>query len=210
MGVVSYSEAEKLLSQYGIKTPLGRLAKTKEEAISFAKKSGFPVAMKVSSDNILHKTDVNGVILNIRKMSELEDSYDEMSKKFGMQAINGFIIQRMYSGHSIIIGMKRDRQFGPVIAFGSGGIFVELIKDVSYRIAPVSVKEAELMIRETKLFPILEGFRGGIKADVKKIAEMVSKVSLLSMKNKDILEIDLNPVIVNEKEAVVVDARLVR
>lgn len=210
MGTFSYSETEKMLSKHGIKLPLSKLTKSKEEAISFAKKVGFPLALKVNSDNILHKTDVNGVKLDIKKMYELEDAYEEMSKRFNKQEINGFLLQKMHQGHSIIIGMKRDKQFGPVIVFGLGGIFVEIIKDVSYRIAPITFKDAEEMIREIKMFPILAGARGNVKANLRLLSEVLVKISSLALKEKDILEIDLNPVIVNDKEAVAVDARLVR
>ena len=210
MGTLSYSETEKLLSKHYIKRPIGKLVKSKEEAISFAKKAGFPLVMKVNSDKITHKTDVNGVRLGIKKMNELEDAYEDMSRKFNKEEINGFLLQKMHDGHSVLVGMKRDKQFGPVIVFGFGGIYVELLKDVSYRIAPINVKEAEDMIHETKMYAALEGLRGGIKADIKNLAELIVRVSSLSMKNKDIHEIDLNPVIVNDKEAVAVDARIVR
>ena len=210
MGVLSYSERERLLSKYGIKKPTGRLVKTKNEAVSLARKIGFPLVLKVNSSRIIHKTDVNGVKLNINNLKELESCYNEMAGKFKNQDVNGFLLQKMYEGHAVIIGMKRDKQFGPVIVFGFGGIFVELVKDVSYRVAPINIKEAEEMIHEIKMFPVLDGFRGGIKADIQKITELIVKVSNLVMNNKDIQELDFNPVIVNDKEAIPVDARIVK
>lgn len=208
MGVLSYSETCKILSRYGIRQPVSRLVKSKSEAISFAKKVGYPLVMKVNSRKIIHKTDVNGVRLGIKSKEELEDCYKEMSYRFRNIELEGFILQKMYGGHYVIIGMKRDKQFGPVIVFGFGGIFVELIKDVSYRIAPVSIADAEEMIQEIKLYPALEGARNGIKANTKKLAEIIVKVSKMAMKEKDIHELDLNPIIVNQIEAVAVDARI--
>ena len=210
MDTLSHHEAGKLLASFGIHIPQGRLIKSKNEAVLLAKKIGFPVVLKVSSKKILHKTDVNGVILGINDIHSLESAYDQMSRKFNTGDISGFILQKMHFGHNVIVGMKRDRQFGPIIIFGLGGIYVELIKDISYRIAPIKVNEAMQMISEIKMFPALNGARGGIKADIKKLAELISRLSILSIRNPGISEIDLNPVIVNEKEAVAVDARLVR
>lgn len=210
MGALSYHEAGKLLSAYGIKMPLGRLVRSKNEAVLLARKIGFPVTLKVSSEKILHKTDVNGVMLDIKSENELESAYEVMSGRFSAKDISGFILQKMLFGHNVIIGMKRDRQFGPVIIFGMGGIFVEEIKDISYRIAPIKVNEAMQMVNEIKMFPVLNGARNGIKADVRKLADLISRLSVLAMKNPGISEIDLNPVIVNKNEAVAVDARIVR
>jgi len=210
MGILSYSETCKMLAKYKIQQPISRLVKTKSDAISFAEKVGYPLVLKVNSKKIIHKSDVNGVRMGIKTKKELEDCFEEMTYRFKHIELDGFVLQKMYDGHQVIIGMKRDKQFGPVIMFGFGGVFVEIIKDVSYRIAPVNILEAETMIREIKLFRALEGARNGIKADTRKLAEIIVKVSNMSMQNKDIFELDLNPVIANEMEAIAVDARIIK
>lgn len=210
MVMLPYSETCKMLAKYRIQQPVSKLVKSKSEALSFAAKAGYPLVMKVNSKKIIHKTDVNGVKMGIKSKKELKDCYEEMAYRFKHMESDGFILQKMYEGHQVIIGMKRDRQFGPVIMFGFGGIFVEIIKDVSYRIAPISIQEAEEMIREIKLFRALEGSRNGVKADIRKIADIIVKVSKLAMQNNDVFELDLNPVIVNEMEAIAVDARIIR
>ncbi len=209
MGALSYNKAGRILSEFGILRPLGRIVKSRAEAVMVAKNIGFPVALKIHSETILHKTDVGGVILGIKDIPSLESAYSEMSGKFNARGFSEFILQKMHSGHSVIIGMKRDRQFGPVIVFGMGGIYVELIKDASYRIAPVSVGEAMGMVSEIRMFPILDGARGTVKADTKKLAELISRLSAMSIKRPEIKEIDLNPVIVNDKEAIAVDVKVI-
>lgn len=199
-----------LLKKYGIPLPAAREVKTKQEAVDAAKAIGFPVVLKIVSKTILHKTDVGGVKLGIQNELQLREALEEMQKRIPAKDIGGFLVQKFYDGHYVLIGMKRDSQFGPVAAFGLGGIFVEIMKDVSFRVAPITEKDAEDMMREIKAYPILEGARGGIKANLPLLASILVSVSKMSMENPELKEIDLNPVVVNAKEAVAVDVRIIR
>jgi len=199
-----------LIKKYGIPSPIAREVKTKQEAVDAAKQIGYPVVLKIHSPTILHKTDVGGVKLCIQNELQLREAFEQMQKKIPAKDILGFVVQKFYEGHYALIGMKRDSQFGPVIAFGMGGIFVEIMKDVSFRVAPISEKDAEEMMKEVKAYPILEGARGGIKANKGILVEILLAVSKISMENPEIKEIDLNPVVVNEKNAVAVDVRIIR
>lgn len=198
------------LKKYGIPLPAAKEVKTKQEAVDAARQTGYPVVLKIVSKTILHKTDVGGVKLEIQNELQLREALEEMQKKIPAKDIEGFLVQKFYDGHYVLIGMKRDSQFGPVIAFGLGGIFVEIMKDVSFRVAPINEKDAEEMMKEIKAYPILEGARGGIKADKKLLVEILLAVSKMAMENPEIDEIDLNPVVVNGKEAVAVDVRIIK
>ena len=203
---LGYQETERLLRKYKIHTPLSRLVSSKKELFEALEKIKFPIAMKVYSDRILHKTDVKGIILGVDTKEEAVKAFDQLMRIKDAEAVH---MQRMHEGHHVLIGMKRDSQFGPVIAFGLGGIFVNVMKDVSFRIAPITQHDANEMMREIKAYPILSGFRGGKKADFQLLRNILMAVSKLSMDNNEIDELDLNPVIVNEKEAVAVDARFI-
>ena len=207
MRKLNEKETARILRNYKIPLPKAGLAKGKEEVLAIARKIGFPVVMKITSKTILHKTDVGGVKLNLKNLKEVARAYDNLIK---ISRIDGISVQKMYEGHKVIIGMKRDSQFGPVIAFGLGGIFVEVIKDVSLRIAPLTKSLCQEMIKEIKSYPILAGARGTEKVNMNKLIEILMKVSSLAMKHPEIKELDFNPVIVNKKEAVVVDARLIK
>lgn len=199
-----------LIRKYGIPLPIAKEVKTKQEAVDAAKHIGFPVVLKIVSKTILHKTDVGGVKLGIMSELQLREALEEMQKKIPAKDIHGFLIQKFYDGHYVLIGMKRDSQFGPVVAFGLGGIFVEIMKDVSFRVAPITEKDAEEMMAEVKAYPILEGARGGIKANKGLLVDILLAVSKMAMENPEIKEIDLNPVVVNEKQAVAVDVRIIK
>ena len=198
MKQLEFKKSLELLKKYHIDCANSRFIESEKEL----DKIKYPIAMKVADDEIVHKSDVGGVIIGIRDKKDAIDSFKKL-KKIG----NDIIIQDMKKGNEIVIGMKRDSQFGPVIMFGLGGIFVEAIKDVSFRVCPTGKREAMDMIRETKVYNILKGMRGEKSANINAIIDMITKVSELSLKEKKINEIDLNPVIVNNKEAVVVDAR---
>jgi acyl-CoA synthetase (NDP forming) len=210
--LLSFDKTQKLLSQYKIPFIKSRLAKNKLEALRFGELIGYPVVLKIVSSEILHKTDINGVKLNIKNPGELKKSFDEIIKSIKQKApkakVEGVLVQKQKEGTEIIIGTKRDPVFGPVIMFGLGGIFVEVFKDVSFRLAPITEKEAKEMIKEIKGYKILAGFRGRKPVNLKKLAEILVNLSKLIQKEKNIKEIDLNPVIVNEIEAMVVDAKI--
>ncbi|MFX0023572.1 MAG: acetate--CoA ligase family protein, partial [Candidatus Hermodarchaeota archaeon] len=187
------------------------------EAIEFANKIGYPVVAKLMSPDIIHKTDAKVIKLDIKSDDELSLAYEEIlanGKSYKSDAsISGVNIQKMAKDGvaEIIIGAVRDKNFGPVLMFGFGGIFVEIFKDVSYRVCPISKEEAERMVRSIKAFPLLNGYRGQSKGDIDKLTDVMLKCCTLLSENPHIVELDLNPVIVFEtgKGIMVVDARII-
>ncbi|MFB6491300.1 MAG: acetate--CoA ligase family protein [Thermoproteus sp. AZ2] len=207
-------EAFELLRAYSIPTPDYGIARDEGEARSIAEKIGYPVAVKVVSRQIVHKTDVGGVALGISSPQELERACAAIKASVKAKApyadIEGFLIQRMVpAGLELIIGAVYDDIFGHVIAFGLGGIFTELFRDVSMRLAPVDEDEAWRMVKEVKAYRLLQGYRGMPPRDVHAIVDILVKFSRLIVENPEIKEADLNPVIaLSEGEgAYVVDAR---
>jgi acyl-CoA synthetase (NDP forming) len=210
MKILTEHEAKKVLSKYGILVTQGSIAKSADEAFRLASSIGFPVAMKISSPDISHKSDVGGVVLNIKK-EDVKAAYSDMisnvRKAVPGANIEGVLVQQMApSGHEVIVGIKKDAQFGHALMFGLGGIFVEIYKDVSFRVTPIDKKEALEMISEIKGYPILKGIRGRKPADIDAVADVLVSVSELAQK-ENIVELDINPLIVGEKGAVAVDAR---
>lgn len=207
-----FNEAAMLLSKYGLHA-VGNFVDKSQNLKRYHDKIAFPWAMKVMSEQVIHKTDAGGVVLNITSVAEAEAAWDKASKeisvKFPGAKIDGFVVQPMVKGIELIIGMKRDPIFGPVIMFGLGGIFVEVLKDVSMRLAPIEMKEALQMIGEIKSAPILQGARGQKPVDVNALAKILVALSRISAKEKSILEIDFNPVIVTENKICIVDTRII-
>lgn len=210
MKILTEFGAKKLLSQYGIKVTEGRIAKSADEALDIASRFVTPVAMKISSPDISHKSDVGGVTLNVKK-EDVRSTFEEMiariSRAVPTANIEGILIQQMAPpGHEVIVGLKKDPQFGHALMFGLGGIFVEVYKDVSFRVTPIEKRDALAMISEIKGYPILKGIRGRKPAAIGSIAEVLVTVSEMAEK-ENIIEFDINPLIVNESGAVAVDAR---
>jgi len=210
--VLTEVESKVLLSWAGIPTVDTRAAGTQREALAVSKELGFPVVLKVHSPDILHKTDVGGVRLGIANGSQVVRAYREIlasaREKAPLARIEGVSVQRMApSGVEVILGMSKDPQFGPVIMFGLGGILVELLKDVSFRVVPLTQRDAREMIREVKGYPLLEGYRGQAPADVECLVEMT--VSRFAEQNPQVKALDLNPVIATKEGAIAVDARVV-
>jgi len=205
MNLMNQKEALGLLKAHRI--PFSKLYLTTDAngALKIAKKIGFPVVLKIASGKIIHKSDVGGVIIDIKNELELKNNYKKIQRT---KNIKGVYVQKMLKGNEVIVGMERDEIFGPVLMFGTGGIFVELLKDVSFRIAPVNKRDAIDMIKETKGYEILKGVRGKKPINITKVSEIIYNLSKLSIKNKEIKQIDLNPVIADEKSAVVVDVRM--
>jgi acyl-CoA synthetase (NDP forming) len=208
------TEAKELLKEYGIPVPDFKLIKSEDEIIGLAKEINFPIVMKIVSPDIIHKTDAGGVKLNIKDEKEAKLAYQGIiseAKKYNNEAkISGAIVYTMVpQGTEIIIGMMKDPHFGPVIMFGLGGIFVEILKDISFRILPIEERDAEEMIAEIKGYEILKGARGEGHKDIKAIKILLMKISKLTMENPEISEIDLNPIFVFEKGLQVVDARMI-
>jgi len=200
-----------------ISYPKFKIAFSEEEVIKKAQQLSYPLVMKTAYSNILHKTDINGVKLNLKNKQEIKKAYQEITrniesitKEKNNKEIKKVVIQEMVkNGEEIIIGMKKDEQFGPLIMFGLGGIFVEVLKDVSFEIAPLSKGEAKELIYSTKGYKILKGARGEKEKDIDSIIEILLKISELSIAFPKIKEIDLNPVKVFEKGYSVLDFKII-
>lgn len=207
-------EAKTLCAKYGIPVTKFSVAKNVEEAAQFAEETGYPVVLKIVSPDVLHKFDVGGVILNLKSSKEVKGAYNRILanvKKYKSDAkIVGILVQEMAPPSTeVIVGVTKDPQFGPALMFGFGGIFVEVLKDVAFRIAPITRLEAQEMITEVKAYPILRGYRGQPPADVNAIVEILLNTSKLVMDHPEIKELDLNPILVYEKGAITVDARII-
>jgi len=208
------TEAKELLREYGIPVPDFKLIKSEDEIVGLAKEINFPIVMKIVSPDIIHKTEAGGVKVGIKDEKEAKAAYQDIIykvKKYKKEAkISGIIAYSMIpQGTEIIIGMMKDPHFGPVIMFGLGGIFVEILKDISFRILPLEERDAEEMISEIKGYQILKGIRGETPKDVKSIRDVLMKISQLVMDNPEIKEIDLNPVFLFNQGLQVVDARMI-
>ncbi len=207
-------EAKMICMEYGIPVTRFRVAKTREEASRFAEEIGYPVVLKIVSPDVIHKFDVGGVILNLKSAKDVQDAYDKILtnvKKHKPDArIVGVFVQEMAPPSTeVIVGATKDPQFGPALMFGLGGIFVEVLKDVTFRIAPITDLDAREMITEVKAYPILRGYRGQPPADVDAIVQILLNTSRLVMDHPEIKELDLNPIMVYEKGAKTVDARII-
>ncbi len=206
--VLTHKDASSLLKKYQIPLIKTKKASNWEEVLNIANKWGFPLVLKIDSPKILHKTDIGGVITNIQDKKELKVAWQKL-QKIAKKYKGEVVVQPNVKGLEVIIGAKKDPVFGGVVMFGIGGIFVEVFKDVSFRIAPISKKEAKKMIKEIKGYPILKGYRGQKPVNIDKLTEILVSVSKLIQKEKNIQEIDLNPVIVDQKRALVVDAKII-
>ncbi len=198
--LLEFNKSKELLEKYSIKIADAQIFCDSQLATIFAEKIGYPVAMKVWGDNILHRSDIGGVLLNIRDSEELKTQFPKI-QKISPQ----IIVQKMAQGQSVIIGIKQDPQFGPVIMFGLGGIFVEVLKDVSFRLCPITLEEAQLMVKEIKGYPILAGIRGQKPINLSALSAIIVNISKLAYENPQIKEIDLNPVLVDENGAIAAD-----
>jgi len=207
-------EAIEFLKEYGFFIPDYELIRTEDEIEKIKQKINYPIVMKIVSPDIIHKSDAKGVRLNIKNEEEARIAFREIIqniKKYKKEAsILGVIVCQLFpTGTEIIIGMTKDPHFGPVIMFGLGGIFVEALKDASFRILPLEEKDAIEMIKEIKGYNILKGARGESPRDIDAIKEALMKVSCLVMENPEIREVDLNPVFVYKKGLQIVDARII-
>lgn len=212
--VLTEIEAKEIFRDAGINCTDTRLARTKEEAVSLSEEIGYPAVLKISSVDITHKSDAGGVRINLPDSGSVIKAFDEIlagaRAKFPDADIEGVSVQGMAEkGIEIIIGMTKDPQFGPVIMFGLGGVMVEVLKDVSFRIVPLEKADASAMIRDIKGFKILEGYRGQDPADIEYLEALILKLSDLVDKTPEIKEIDMNPVFAYKEGALVVDARII-
>lgn len=207
-------ESKDFLKPSGIDIIDTRLATSMDKAISISEELGFPVVLKIASPDIVHKNDVGGVKLALKTAAQVGKAYDQIMKavreKQSQARIHGVSIQKMARpGIEVIIGMSKDAQFGPVLMFGLGGILVELLKDVSFRIVPLSKRDAAEMIREIKGYPLLTGYRGQEPVNIAKLEDFLLKLSQFAEEHPEIKELDLNPIFAYNDGALAVDARIV-
>jgi acyl-CoA synthetase (NDP forming) len=211
--VLTEVESKQVLAEAGIPVVPARLATTAQEAVAAARELGFPVVLKVVSPDIVHKTDVGGVRLGLASAEEVaqafQDIVDSARRHVPQARIEGVSVQpQARPGVEVILGMSKDPQFGPVLMFGLGGILVEVLKDVSFRIVPIAPRDAREMIREIKAFPVLEGYRGQPPADLEALERMLLRLSDFAQAHPEVEELDLNPVFAYPDGAVAVDARV--
>jgi len=207
-------ESKELLKKAGIPVVEAKLSRSKKEAISISKEMGFPVVLKISSPDVIHKSDSGGVKLGLANATQVGKAYSEIissvKQAYPEAQIEGVSVQTMAPpGVEVIVGMSKDPQFGPVLMFGLGGILVEVLKDVSFRIVPVTERDAREVIREIKGYPLLEGYRGQKPASIPALEKLIVKVSQFVEKNPQIKELDLNPIFAYPDKAVAVDARII-
>lgn len=210
--VLTIQEAFEIIKKYKIPIVDTKVVKKVEEAVKFAEEIGYPVVLKVISEDVVHKTDVGGIILNIKSRQELERAFRQIitnvKRHIPTANIEGMLVCEMVEdGIEVIIGGKKDPQFGQVIMFGLGGIFTEVLKDVSFRVVPIDKKDGKEMIKEIKGYKVLQGYRGK-KYDMEALVDILLKTSKLLDENREIKELDINPIFVLPKDAIAVDARI--
>lgn len=207
-------EAKQICMEYGIPVTKFKAATSAAEAAAFADEIGYPVVLKIISPDVIHKSDAGGVLVNLKNPTDVRNAYNkilENVKNYNANAkIVGILVQEMApQSTETIVGAIKDPQFGPTIMFGLGGIFVELLKDVNFRVAPITAEDAMQMITQLKAYPLLKGFRNTPPSDIDALADVLLKTSKLVMENPEIKELDLNPVLAYPKGAKTVDARII-
>jgi len=205
MKQIPFEETIELLVRYQIPVVPSAVFNNKKEAQDFFSQMKQPAAMKIDAADIWHRTEIKGVFLNIECLTDFNQAWRQLKQ---IEGIRGVIIQEMRSGLELVLGVKRDIQFGPVVMFGLGGLLVEIMKDVSLRIVPIDLAEAKQMISEVKGYRLLTGFRGQPVVDQKKLAEIIVNLGCLATENPEIEEIDLNPVMATSRQIDVVDAKI--
>ena len=208
------TEAKTICANYGIPVPKFEIAKTRDAAADFAEELSFPVVLKIVSPDIIHKSDVGGVIVNLKSRLDVEKGYDQILANVKKNAPDSRIVgievtQMAPAGVEVIIGSIKDAQFGQTLMFGLGGVFVEIFKDVAFRIAPVTQEDAKEMITEIKSYSLLRGYRNTPPSDINAIVDILMKLSKIVMDHPEIREADLNPTIIYQKGAKTVDARII-
>lgn len=212
--VITEELSKSILKTYGVKVPPYALVTSADEAVKAAKKIGFPLVMKVVSPQILHKTDVGGVKVGLDNVNDVKKTFTEMygrlSKKKGVD-VKGILLEKMVpKGIEAIVGIQNDSQFGPIIMVGLGGIMTEVMKDVAFRMLPITTSDAKSMLNELKGSKLLKGFRGSDAIDTNMVAKMLVQIGKLGIENADYVNsIDFNPVVVYPKSHFVVDAKII-
>lgn len=211
--VLTVQESKQILQQEGFPVNPTGFGRNLGEILSEAEKIGYPVVIKVSSEDIVHKSDVGGVVTGIRSSHDLENQFkimeDTIKRKMPNAKIEGFIVEKEESGVELLVGSTYDPIFGPILAFGLGGIYVEVLKDVVFRLIPIEREDATEMISEIKAAKILDGIRGQPPINKKALIDLLLLTSEFIVNHTEIEELDLNPVFASEKGAVVVDARII-
>ena len=207
-------EAKQMLEEAGVPVSPARLARTKDEAVAAAGQLGYPAVLKIVSPQITHKSDVGGVALGLTDAAGVAEAFDRITASAKQHVpnatIDGVAVQRMErQGTEVIVGVTKDPQFGPVLMFGLGGVLVEVLKDVAFRIIPIEERDARQIIQEIKGYPLLEGYRGSEPADISKLQDLLMKVSSFVQQHPEVAELDLNPVFAYGDGAIAVDARIV-
>ncbi len=210
---MSEEEGRAILKAYGVRTPDEKHANSREDAVKAARSIGYPVVMKVSSPDISHKSDVGGIVANIKNDREAKNAYESIyaniNKRLPAARIKGVIVQKMIEGKEAIVGVTCDPQFGPFVTFGLGGIYVEVLRDISHRVAPVTPEEAKKMITEIKSYPILLGVRGGKALDIDGIVDVIMRLTQIVQDFDELREIEINPLLVQEHGCYAIDALVV-
>jgi acyl-CoA synthetase (NDP forming) len=212
--VLTEFESKQLLQSLGIATTAMRQATSREEAVALSKEIGYPCVLKISSPDISHKSDAGGVKVGLTSGEEVSAAYDAIMAscvaKFPQAAIEGVTVQDMAPpGLEVIIGLATDPQFGPVLMFGLGGVWVEVLKDVSFKLVPLSRSDAAKAVREIRAAHLLDGFRGSKPVDTAALEDILMRVSDFAQKNPAVKEMDLNPIFAYADGAIAVDARAV-
>jgi acyl-CoA synthetase (NDP forming) len=212
--LLTETESKQILQDIGIATALGQLVTSEDDAARVAAEIGFPVVLKVSSHDIVHKSDVGGVALQLHDADDVRQAYQRIHRDVAAKApgatIDGITVQPMARpGVEVIIGMSKDATFGPVLMFGMGGVLVEILKDVAFRIVPLSSHDAEDMLHDIKGLPLLQGYRGAPPANLQALSAMLLTLSDFVAQTPAIKEIDLNPVYAYDDGALAVDARMI-
>ena len=209
MKLLDFKGTERILKKYDIPFAKSYLVHNKKELDFAIRECGYPSVLKINGP-VLHKSDLGGVKTNLKNRRELNKAWKELSylsfKSKGL--IDGFLLYKMIVGREIAVGMKRDPSFGPVLMVGLGGIFIEVLKDVSFGVCPVSYSLAQKMLKKLKSYPILTGIRGQKPINIRLLIKIIHNLSSLSLREKNLKAVDLNPLIASEKEVVSVDAKL--
>lgn len=213
-GFLTEPISQEIFKAYGVNVPPSCLVQKAEEGIKFAEEIGWPVVLKVVSPQIIHKSEAGGVIVNLENPEELTQGIEKIRKNVEEYKpggkIEGIYVQKMISSpREVIVGASKDKQFGPIIMFGLGGIFVEVLEDVVFRVAPIDKKEAEFMVGEIDCFSILEGVRGEEPIDFESLYSTISKISYIIYENQEIKELDANPISVSSSTVCTLDARII-
>jgi acetate---CoA ligase (ADP-forming) subunit beta len=208
------TEAKIICTDYNLPVTKFMIAKNEKDVGLFAEKIGYPIVLKIISPDIIHKTEAGGVLVNLKNTVEVMAGYRkilENARKYNSNAeVVGILVQEMApQSTEVIVGALKDPQFGQTIMFGLGGIFVELLKDVSFRVAPLTSGDAQEMITQLKAFPLLKGYRNTPPVGIDALISIICSTSRLVMENPDIKELDLNPIMAYSKSAKIVDARII-